>query len=383
MYVISGQSNAWAIDYDHAYSVEDLPGDAQWVRTIGAMHVYNKLAIYPEASNTEWYVASGKAPDIRDGSQLTGYGMVGVLGMAMGLDLVQFSDVPIAMINGAGGGGAISFYQKTTGSDIDVPYGRLQYRLEASGLKDKIKVFIWNQGENNAEDSVLEYKTALRRLYGDLKTDYTFEKFYLIQTPPGCNSKTGHQNVREAQRQFAKSNKTVRIVTRHGFPTDSKQENGNYFLSDGCHYHASGYETLADWISNVAKYDFYGGTLNFEAPQLVGVTLKSATSLIVEFDKAITIQSDKTIGSVTYSLKDAAFALNHQRITTISDLKIDPQHPHRLHINFKSPSLRQGDTFTYLFSDNYINTSIPYQGPWITDVYTGVGAVGFSTVLNR
>jgi hypothetical protein len=29
-------------------------------------------------------------------------------------------------------------------------------------LKDKIKAFIWNQGENNSGDSVLDYKNALK-----------------------------------------------------------------------------------------------------------------------------------------------------------------------------------------------------------------------------
>ncbi|HUH29143.1 hypothetical protein [Gelidibacter sp.] len=100
------------------------------MRTIGAMHVYNQSAIYPEATNTNWYLARGKAPDVRGGAQLVGNGMIGVLGLNIGMNLVASESVPIAIINGAGGGGAISFYQKTSTADLDVPYGRLHYRLD-------------------------------------------------------------------------------------------------------------------------------------------------------------------------------------------------------------------------------------------------------------
>lgn len=378
VYVLHGQSNAWAIDYDNAYNDEDLPLDAQWVRTNGAMHVYNMPAIYPEVKNADWFIARGKAPDIRNGTQLLGNGMVGVLGLNIGLELVASQNVPIAIINGAGGGGAISFYQKTKNSDLDVPYGRLQYRLEASGLKDHIKAFIWNQGEGNAGDSVLEYKMALNQLYNDLNSDYTFEKFYMIQTPPVCSSSTGHQTVREAQRQFSKEHKLVRILTRHGFPLNEKTPNGSYFLPDGCHYHAHGYEMLASWISNLAAYDFYSGTTNFQAPQLVGVIRESSQSVIVDFDKPISLQSDVVIDEIVYSLKNFAFAINEKRATSISSLEVDPRNSKRLQLNFFDQSFEKGDTLTYILSDNYPKTSIPYQGPWIIDAVSEIGAVGFT-----
>lgn len=351
------------------------------MRTIGAMHVYNKPAINPEAKNTEWYLASGKAPDIRKSTELVGNGMVGVLGINIGMDLVASERVPIAIINGAGGGGGISSYQKTKQADLDNPYGRLQFRLEASGLKNHIKAFVWNQGENNAGDSVLDYKRKLNKLYKDFKTDYRFDKFYIVQTPPGCNSKSGHQTVREAQRQFADEHKNVRIMTRHGFPLNSKLSNGSYFLSDGCHYHAHGYEMLANWISKLAQYDFYGGTVDFQAPQLIGVTQESSKSVIIEFDKAIALQSDVVIDNMVYTLKDFAFAIDHKRATAIDNLEIDPKNPKRLRLNFSSRSFKKGDTLTYILSDNYPETSLPYRGPWIVDAVSGVGAAGFTVEI--
>ena len=381
VYVLSGQSNAWAIDYDNVYNESNLPSDAQWVRTMGAMHVYNKAAIYPEAANTDWFIASGKAPDIRNGSQLIGNGMVGVLGMNIGMNLVASEGVPIAIINGAGGGGAIFSYQKTSNSDLNSPYGRLQYRLKASGLKNQIKAFIWNQGESNAGDAVLDYKTALNRLYKDFKADFKFEKFYIVQTPPGCNSETGHQTVREAQRQFAQDHREVKILTRHGFPLNPSQKDGTNFLSDGCHYHAQGYETLANWIADLARFDFYGSSVDYEAPQLVGITLASSKALILEFDKAISMQPEVWVDGKLFNLKDHAFALNNKRLTSISTLKIDPKNPKKIHLGFKNQQISKGDEITYVLDDNYLGTKQPYQGPWLMDAFTRVGAVGFSEVI--
>lgn len=376
--MLSGQSNAWAIDYDQAYTADKLPLDAQWVRTIGAMHIYNSAAIYPEAANTDWFLASGQAPDIRNGKQLVGNGMVGVLGLNIGLDLVASQGVPVAIINGAGGGGAISFYQKTHDADLDVPYGRLQYRMEASGLKDHIKAFIWNQGENNAGDSVRKYKAALRQLYTNLTEDYTFQKFYVIQTPPGCNSKSGHQNVREAQRQFAEDHKNVNILTRHGFPSNPKEAQDSYFLKDGCHYHAFGYEQLAKWIAKLANYDFYDGTIDYEASQVLGVKKESSRVLRITFDKPVIVQKAWTVGRKRYDIKDVAFAINKIGSSAISKVYKDPKDPNTVIINFSKQAIEKGDVLTYLFQDTYPQTSTPYSGPWIIDDSTGVGAVGFS-----
>lgn len=381
VYVINGQSNAWAIDYDNAYNSNHLPENAQWVRTIGAMHVYNQPAILPEAENTDWYLASGKAPDIRNGKELVGRGMVGVLGMNIGLNLVKSENVPIAIINGSGGGGAISYYQKTIDYDLDKPYGRLQKRLEASGLKGSIKAFIWNQGENNAGDSIVHYKKALKRLYNDLKTDFSFEKFYIIQTPPGCNSNIGHQNVREAQRQFVNEHEKIKILTRHGFLENPKTEDGSYFLSDGCHYHAHGYEVLANWISNLAKYDFYGGEVDYQAPQLIEVQLESSKSLIIAFDKPIAIQSNLLVDGIFYAVKDHLFALNNHKTSSISKIEVLAENSKKIRLTFSEQSLLKGDRLTYILGDNYFLTSKPYSGPWLVDKVTGVGAVGFTSVL--
>jgi hypothetical protein len=377
VFVVHGQSNAWAIDYDNQYNQQDLPSSSKWVRTIGAMHVYNSAAIKPAAENTDWFLASGKAPDIRNNGPKIGLGMVGVLGMRLGIDLVEAQKIPIAIINGAGGGGAISFYQKTFNTDLNVPYGRLQNRIEASGLKNNIKAFIWNQGENNAGDTTVDYKNALVQLYNSFKSDFTFEKFYVIQTPPGCTSSSGHQTIREAQRQFVEEIANTRILTRHGFSPNPNLSSGNYFLSDGCHYHAHGYEILANWISNLAKFDFYGQTTSYEAPKLIEIQLESSNSILLTFNKEVHIQTQQIINGIIYTAKDYLFAINNNP-TPASLLEEVNGNSKKIRATFTNQNLTTTDALTYILGDNYPNTSTPYQGPWIVDANTKVGAVGFT-----
>lgn len=382
VYVLNGQSNAWAIDYDNKYNSVDFETDAKWIRTIGSMHVYNRKAILQEAENTEWFIASAKAPDIRNEKELVGKGMVGVLGYNIALDLIETEKIPIAIINGSGGGGAISFYQKTTNSDLNAPYGRLQFRLEHSGLKDKIKAFIWNQGENNAGDDIITYKAALSKLYGSFKSDYTFEKFYIIQTPPGCHSKSGHQTIREAQRQFAEETKDVHILTRHGISPDSKQLDGNYFMPDGCHYHAHGYKVLANWISNLARFDFYGATINYGAPKPVKVYIESPSSVIIEFNKNITLQPDLNVNGILYKANDNLFAINNDHNTSIYSIETIQGNSKKIRFTFDKGPVFKGDTLTYILNDNYPGTTTSYRGPWIVDSLTGVGAIGFTVQID-
>ena len=78
----------------------------------------------------------------------------------------------IDMTNGVGGGGAISFYQKSASGNLDDSYGRLHSRMKTSGLKNHMNSFIWNQGENYAGDSVVDYKNILNGLCADKRLFY-------------------------------------------------------------------------------------------------------------------------------------------------------------------------------------------------------------------
>ncbi|MDG2194902.1 MAG: sialate O-acetylesterase [Polaribacter sp.] len=375
VYVIHGQSNAWAQDYDNKYNDNDLPASADWVRTIGAMHVYSKSAILPHARDTLWYKARGKAPDLSM-QEYVGSGMVGVLGINLGVKLVDSLNVPIAIINGAGGGGSIDHYLSSADSHQNTPYDRLSYRLNKGGVRNAIKGFVWNQGESNGNASVDSYKSALKNLYNSLNSDFSFEKFYLVQTPPGCASLGNHAGVREAQRQFAVENENIRLMTRHGFLPD-QNNNGNYFLSDGCHYHAHAYETLANWIGNLILDDFYDRKLEYDVPKIVDVTYaQSADSIFIKYDRAITVQQSLSVAGVSYDLKDfISISSSSVSVTEVGKTTNDEGKVMYLKLSGVAPNT--SSKLTYLTHENYPSTSKPYIGPWITSLNSGVGAPGF------
>jgi len=372
VYVVHGQSNAWSIDYDQHF--EQLPLESKWVRTIGSMHVYKKAGNEIFAKDDSWYKAKGTAPYMKNG-EFYGNSMVGVLGMSIGLNLVSALNVPITIINGAGGGGAINHYLKTSKNDLNSTYGRLQFRIDKTGIKNNIKGFIWNQGESNGGSSILEYKKQLETLYTQFSNDFNFEKFYIIQTPPGCSSLGNHTGVREAQRRFWLENKhKVSIMTRHGFLLDKK--NNSYFLNDNCHYHAEGYLQLGNWTSDLILNELYGAKNNSTIPNIVSAKATTDNTIILTFDSNISFEESFIFNSKTHYLKDY-FSIETNDIISINKIE-------RVLNNNKQLKLTTSDTIPansnliYLSKESYTGTNTAYLGPWVRSNASQIGALGFT-----
>jgi hypothetical protein len=373
VYVVHGQSNAWAIDYDNAYI--DLPNDAKWVRTIGSMHVYNKPGDSFHASNDNWYYATGSAPALRN-SEFFGEGMIGVFGMRLGLDLVDHLKIPVAIINGSGGGGSIQHYLKSYDNDYDSPYGRLQYRINQADIDKNIRGFIWNQGEGNGGDTITEYKAALDQLYNQFNEDFSFEKFYIIQTPPGCPSHGTHTGVREAQRQvYIKHRPSINFMTRHGFTFGDS----DYYLNDNCHYHAQGYIQLADWITNLVLYDIFDHSADYTVSNILSARKESTTTLILEFDKEVIFDEYLSINNGNYYLKDY-FKIENSNIE-ITGIQHDASNTKNLVVKLSGP-INSNDHITYLSEESYHGSNQAYIGPWILSASTKIGVPGFTLKID-
>ena len=374
-YVIHGQSNAWAIDYDNKFL--NLPDEASWIRTIGSMHVYNQPKDANHATNLTWNHARGTAPNLQNG-EFYGEGMVGVLGISLGLKMIDSLKIPIAIINGAGGGGGIEHYLKTYDNDLNSTYGRLQYRIDkAGGNNEKIRGFIWNQGESDGGSSLDFYKSQLKTLYNHFANDFDFEKFYLIQTPPGCPSLGSHTSIREAQRQFAKEYPEVELMTRHGFTRDS-ENNSNYYLDDNCHYHAEGYTQLANWLGNLILDDLFGRNLNYHAPNIISIKQITPTNLVLAFDREVIFQESLILNGTTHYLKDYFSIENGKSFITEIESVSGLEKELILHL---SEPLTESSTLTYLHSETYLGTNQSYTGPWVLSASAKTGAVGFTIAI--
>ena len=246
--LLAGQSNIWAKDYDSKASEPNI-----FIRTIGSTCAYWNNPVPERVKDKRWYVAQEAEDDT--------YGAIGVLGMRLGKQLIEELKIPICLINGSGGGGAIKYYQRNDSNpyDLNTIYGRHLYRVEAANALDKVKAIIWNQGES--ESSSISYKDDFKRLYESWKIDYpNLEKVFLYQIPAGECAPADADKLREVQRQLPEQLNDVHIMSRSGIKGRIQKSNNTSDID--CHYHYEGYQMMAEWIFPLVAHELY--KLNFQ-----------------------------------------------------------------------------------------------------------------------
>ena len=85
--------------------------------------------------------------------------------------------------------------------------------------------------------------------------------------------------------------------------------------------------------------------------------------------------------NVNYVVKNNLFALNNEMVSFISTLESVAENQRKLRLTFLGQNISKGDKLTYILHDNYPSTSTAFRGPWIVDYVTGVGAVGFTKII--
>jgi len=165
-YIISGQSNSHASSRLSTYS-------NPYCRSFGVKTGYDT---YDEADKkVRWGLATGNCPDLKKdiGGWFTKnpYG-VGVWGMELMRLIVEKHQVPVCIINGGSGSSSIEqnmLYPEHP--SLETSFGRLAYRVNEAGLKDKIKAILWHQGESNAnkKESYEAYATNFDVLFTSIR----------------------------------------------------------------------------------------------------------------------------------------------------------------------------------------------------------------------
>lgn len=255
-YIIQGQSNAVANQRGSANNSNnaDDPGNSpnrNFVRVYGSG---NTSMNYTKA----WFIGKGNVWYDVDGQ-------VGQWGIRLGSNLVGATNIPVAIINGAMPGEALSYFQRNDGNPRSsaTNYGRLLRRIEEAGLKNNIRALLWYQGESDNQGflsstqlSTQQYKNGFNSLYSDWKEDYPgLNRFYILQIRHGCgiNSPDNTLRVQEAQRQLDKeSNEILTLSTSN---TSQLYENNGLGF---CHYNfVNGYRNVGDWLTSVLRRDLY------------------------------------------------------------------------------------------------------------------------------
>ena len=366
-YIITGQSNSHPSSTLSTYT-------NPYCRSFGVKTGYEPYI--EDDRKVRWGRASGNCPGLTN--EVGGWFIknpfgVGVWGMELSRLIVEKYKVPVCVINGGSGSSSIEenmLYPERP--SLETSFGRLAYRVDQAGFKDKIKAIFWHQGESNSND-VEGYKTYFDnfdQLLADWRRVYTgLKKIYLFQLHPGCGRefKRYGNELREIQNQIAKRYEMIEIMSTLGV--------GGH---DGCHFSYQGYIEFANRILPLVSRDFYGEKTDniITPPKLLTVRYSSDNEIILSFDQPIVAEEKRVVNGNTYFLKDQFF------FKTESEADFIPVIVKSLLVEESRMMLKLEDAvqfnfITYLPSKFYRGTKEIYNGPWLFGSENGLGALSF------
>lgn len=366
-YIITGQSNSHASSTLSTYN-------NPYCRSFGVKTGYKPYIA--EDEKVRWGLATGNCPDLKRevGGWFTKNPLgVGVWGMELMRLLVEKYQIPVCIINGGSGSSSIEQNMKDEDKPaLETSFGRLAYRVEQAGLKNKIKAVFWHQGESNSntEKSYKAYAANFDTLLNDWKKEYTsLEKIYLFQLHPGCGRAlvSYHAELREVQNQIAKKYDMVEIMSTMGVPGH-----------DGCHFSYQGYLEFAKRICPLVSRDFYGEKANYTItpPTLLQAKYINTKQIELTFDQPLYLEEKKKVHGVDYFLKDQFFFSNE--LNKVND--IEKVESVKILRNKVIISLVYNATYkyiTYLPGKFYTGTEVIYNGPWLFGKANNIGALSF------
>lgn len=326
--LIYGQSNGLAIagvdEYERSY-------DDRWTRNFTLTDIYAKGGWYP-----------AKDP----------FAEVGVLGLSLAEHFVKQDKMPIAIINGSVGGQNIDQLSERNlenPKDRSTLYGHFLSRLDSASTIDKVKAFIWVQGEaetSAGEAAMKAYPQKFDKLYKNIQSDFPpIDRFIVIQNTLMAEGIGEAGIIRNAQSDFMDTYPEITTLASVG-QTDS---------FDGVHYGRSGYERLAWLVYNNLKNP------DMASPKLRGVIQDLGSGYIrLVFDEGYKMELLR-VRNLWYKQRvfDSFLFINGQNYQ-LNSLKTV-----RNEVWLEVKDIKNVETITYLpsfFSDEFTRH---YDGPTI------------------
>ena len=260
VFVINGQSNAVAIDYQNEV-LGDLDQNT-FVRSFGS-----SVPGFGVVDDTSFGIAVANAGNT--------HAAVGQWGLRLALDIVEAQEMPILLFNGAVGGTKIAQHQRKdfNPTDLTTIYGRLLWRVQQAGVAESVRGIFWHQGESDGNMAYDTYLGLWTSMYEDWLDDYpNVEGIYPFQVRAGCGDPTWNRNVHRE------------------LPTLLEKVMGNMSTTgidghDNCHFF---HQTYVEWGHRMARLvnrDLYDtdGPGNIEAPNPTGAAWQDDTHLAIEY----------------------------------------------------------------------------------------------------
>ena len=273
VYIINGQSNALALNRFGSSANANI---GPFLRSFGTHHEIPSLV----AADLSWHQAEGDL----------GYAQasVGQWAIRMGRVLIDETGIPIAIINNANSGKAISFFQRNNANheDLNTNYGRLLYRVRQAGVENNVRAILWYQGESDGGNAPV-HKAGMINLYNDWSQDYPgFEKAYIHQLKVGCGVSQWDIALRNSQRLLPDT--YPKFVVMSTTAPDSGPDN--------CHYtYINGYEVIGRQDAYLILRDLYGAAINDVEPPNVDFAFFNDTE-----QKSITVVMRNKIDTLTW-----------------------------------------------------------------------------------
>ena len=273
-YIINGQSNAEAKMYSGTASVNFN----------SFIRVYGSGSDVSPYFNKEWYEVNP------DGSNLVN-GNIGQWGARLAKLILDKEQIPIAVLNGARSGKAISYFQRNAANPLSMStnYGRLLLRAKEAGLNNSFRAIFWHQGETDGiyKKSISYYKGQFNTLFASWKDDYpSLEQFYSFQIKNACSGGTPESSamIQEAQVQLADELPDLSIMSTSA---------GNNASATNCHFeYEAGYKLFGDWIFDLVSRDIYKHqtTKQIDAPQIRSITLISPDTILITTNDSLVVE---------------------------------------------------------------------------------------------
>ncbi len=366
-YIITGQSNSHPSSTLSTYS-------SPYARSFGVKTGYESYT--EEDKKVRWGKATGNCPGLQKeigGWFLKNPHAVGVWGMELAKLLIEKHQVAVCIINGGSGSSSIEqnmLYPEQP--SLETSFGRLAYRVDQAGLRDKVKAIFWHQGESNTNTlaGYQSYASNFDRLKSDWERVYTgLEKIYLFQLHPGCgrHREGYYKELQEIQTQLADTYPKIDIMSTLGVTGH-----------DGCHFSYEGYLEFAQRIFPLVSRDFYGEQPKtiITPPTLLSAKYVTENELVLTFDQPIAIEEKKKVNGKAYFLKDQFF-FKREGDTTFAVAKVRGIKAEENKLSLSLETAANYSLVTYLPGKFYTGTHEIYNGPWLTGRSNQLGALSF------
>jgi hypothetical protein len=342
VYLIAGQSNAIQGRMESVYRNE-------FCRTFG-MNASMKPA------DTQWAISTG----------ITNAGgtNVGAWGLRIQQLLMQTTNIPICMINAGEISTNIEKHLPNTSypTDIYTVYGRLLYRVQKARLDKAVRALIFYQGESDID---YLYFQRFATLYQRWNIDYpALRHVYVAQIHPGCTAGSSQAMLREVQRTLPDFFPKVKVLSMAALTGHLD-----------CHFTYEGYQVLGEQFFRFIARDFYGwkDTFAIESPAIRTArftdTTKSTLALVFSpKGTRMFVEQSYPFKHVTGHITDAFSTDSRDSVVAVSSIG------DTVFVHFAAKST--ATTISYLESNYYPGTQIPYEGPWLTN-QRSMGALTF------